>query len=80
LWGWELTASGDGYRIGRGRFQAAKDPIDLQRKLRAAVPPPLWHMIRALDEGANDRLARDMEALLQDAARKGGANWGAMQS
>jgi hypothetical protein len=74
LWGWELTASGDGYRIGRGRFQAAKDPIDLQRKLRAAVPPPLWHMIRALDEGANDRLARDMEALLQDAARKGGAN------
>jgi hypothetical protein len=75
LWGWDVTPVKDGFRLGRPRPAKARDPLDLHLKLRAAVPPALQHMCRAVDEGATEWFAYQLQAATRSADEVAGADW-----
>jgi hypothetical protein len=76
LWGWTLSPAQTGLRLERPAFAPAKDPVDLHRKMQAALPPDLRHMIAAAqDEAATEPLGQQMDRILQAAEAVGGRNW-----
>jgi len=75
LWGWSVSRTRDGFRLGRPRLAPARDPFDLHRKLRAAVPPALVHMVGPPSQAGTDRPSVQMESVFAAAERVAGPDW-----
>jgi len=76
LWGWAISREKDGFRLGRPRLAAARDPFDLHQKLGAAVPPALAHMVAVPGEGGGtDRIGGQMDRVFAAAERVAGPDW-----
>jgi len=75
LWGWELSATKRGYRLGPAHYRTARDHFDLLVKLQRTVPPALVHQVRNGREGRYARTNYQKKTVLDALERLGGPNW-----
>jgi len=76
IYGWQFKADyGKRYFLGRPAITAAKDGMDLNRKLNQSVPPALWSLISRSPRDRVEWQTHQVGRIVNSAAKSQGRDW-----